>query len=103
MMAASFYGSLPTYVFPSSGACVLSKFVSATAPAIEFTDSFYEDPCAVGPERQIDDALGDMISQGVSTLLVVGDNDVLGLVTTTDIRGERPPPDFFSVPLGRGR
>jgi hypothetical protein len=33
MMAASFYGSLPTYVFPSPGAGVLSKFVSATAPA----------------------------------------------------------------------
>jgi hypothetical protein len=81
MMAASFHGSLPTYVFPSPGAGVLSKFVSATAPAIELmTDSFYEDPCAVGPERQIDDALGGMISQGVSD-----------------------PAYFFRVPLVTGR
>ena len=29
-MAASFHGSLPTYLFPSPGGGVLSKFVSAT-------------------------------------------------------------------------
>ena len=90
-MAPSSYGSLPTYVLRPPGAGALSKFVSATAPAIELmTDFCYEDPCVVSPERQIDDALGDMISQGVGALLVVGDNDVLGLVTATDIRGERP-------------
>jgi CBS domain-containing protein len=92
MMAPSSYGSLPTYVLRSPGAGALSKFVSATAPCIELmTDFCYEDPCVVSPERQIDAALGDMISQGVGALLVVGDNDVLGLVTATDIRGERPP------------
>ena len=72
MMAASFYGSLPTYVFPSPGAGVLSKFVSATAPAIELmTDSFYEDPCAVGPERQIDDAFEDAEDMGANVVRVI--------------------------------
>ena len=72
MMADSFYGSLPTYVFPSPGAGELSKFVSATAPAIELmTDSFYEDPCAVGPERQIDDV-------EATHLLAVEDAEDLG-------------------------
>jgi hypothetical protein len=52
MMAASFYGSLPTYVFPSPGVGVLSKFVSATAPAIELmTDFCYEDQTEVSSEE----------------------------------------------------
>ena len=90
-MARSFYGSLPTYVLPTPSAGALWKFVSATAPAIELmTDFRYEDPCVVAPGRQIDAALGDMISLGVSALLVVGDNDVLGLATATDIRDARP-------------
>jgi CBS domain-containing protein len=91
MRAPSSHGSLPTFVLRSPGAAACSRFVSATAPAIELmTDFCYEDPCVVVPERQIDDALGDMISQGVGALLVVGNNDVLGLVTAADIRGEQP-------------
>jgi hypothetical protein len=90
-MAASLDRSLPTHVLPSSGPGSLSRFVPATAPAFELmTDFSYEDPCVVAPDRQIDYALEDMISHGVRALLVVGDNDVVGLVTAADIMGDRP-------------
>jgi CBS domain-containing protein len=103
MMAPSSYGSLPTFVLRSPGVDARSRFFSATAPAIELmTDFCYEDPCVVAPERQIDDALGDMISQGVGALLVVGDNDVLGLVTATDIRGSERPRRFLQRSSHKG-
>lgn len=54
MIAPSSYGSLPTYVLRSPGVGTRSKFVSATALAIELmTDFCYEDPCVVPSERQI--------------------------------------------------
>jgi hypothetical protein len=44
----------------------LLRFVPVTAPAIaRMRESSYGDPCVVAPDRQIDDALGDVISHGL--------------------------------------
>jgi hypothetical protein len=44
----------------------------------------------VTADRQIDDALGDMVSLGVRALLVRRDQRIVGPVTSYDIQGERP-------------
>jgi CBS-domain-containing membrane protein len=44
----------------------------------------------VEPDRQIDDALTDMIRLGVRALLVAKEQRLVGLVTSYDIQGERP-------------
>src|SRR5438270_13826218 len=54
------------------------------------TDFTREHPVTIDPERQIDDALDDMIRMGVRALLVVRDQRIVGLVTSYDIQGERP-------------
>jgi len=60
-------------------------------PAIlAVTDFTREHPVTIDPERQIDDALDDMIRMGVRALLVVKDQRILGLITSYDIQGERP-------------
>jgi len=44
----------------------ITRFVPVTAPAIaRMRMSSYGDPCVVSPDRQIDDALGDVISHGL--------------------------------------
>jgi CBS domain-containing protein len=55
------------------------------APALEG-----EAAHVVAPDRQIDDALHDMIVFGVRLLLVVRDQAVAGVITAYDIMGERP-------------
>jgi CBS domain-containing protein len=65
------------------------------------TDLAAEAPHVVTPERRIDDALGDMIAFGVRLLLVVRDGDVVGVVTSYDIMGERPI-QFLHDPLRSG-
>ncbi len=60
-------------------------------PAIlAVTDFTREHPVTIDPERQIDDALDDMIRMGVRALLVVRDQRIVGLITSYDIQGERP-------------
>ena len=62
-----------------------------TDPAIYAITDFKRDyPMTVEAERQIDDALTDMIHLGVRALLVAKDQRLVGLVTSYDIQGERP-------------
>lgn len=67
------------------------QFLQANDPAIHaVTDFTREHPATVDEERQIDDALADMVRLGVRALLVVRDQRVVGLITSYDIQGERP-------------
>jgi CBS-domain-containing membrane protein len=91
MAESSVFGS------PISGARLVSPVTPAapllhpSAPAIALmTDLATEAPHVVPPERPIDDALRDMIAFGVRLLLVVRDTEVVGVVTSYDIMGERP-------------
>jgi CBS domain-containing protein len=60
-------------------------------PAIYAITDFKRDyPMTVDAERQIDDALGDMIRLSVRALLVAKEKRLVGLVTSYDIQGERP-------------
>ena len=60
-------------------------------PAIyAITDLKRDYPMTVDAERQIDDALGDMIRLSVRALLVAKEQRLVGLVTSYDIQGERP-------------
>jgi CBS domain-containing protein len=60
-------------------------------PALQvMTDFTTKFPITVAPERQIDEALADMIRFGVRALLVAHDNHVVGLITSYDIEGPRP-------------
>lgn len=64
---------------------------AATDPALSVMVDFVRDyPIMVGPERHIDEALQDMRSSGVRTLLVTRQRAVVGLITAYDIQGERP-------------
>jgi CBS domain-containing protein len=65
--------------------------LSSSDPAVlAVTDFTREHPVTIDPERQIDDALDDMIRMGVRALLVVKDQRIVGLITSYDIQGERP-------------
>jgi CBS domain-containing protein len=60
-------------------------------PAIyALTDFTREYPVTVDAERQIDDALHDMIRLGVRALLVANEQRLVGLITSYDIQGEKP-------------
>lgn len=60
-------------------------------PAIYAITDFKRDyPMTVDAERQIDEALSDMIRLSVRALLVAKDQRLVGLVTSYDIQGERP-------------
>jgi len=66
-------------------------FLDPSDPAIHaITDFTREHPVTVDEERQIDDALHDMIHLGVRAMLVVREQRVVGLITSYDIQGERP-------------
>jgi CBS-domain-containing membrane protein len=67
------------------------QFLSPNDPAIlAITDFTREHPVTVDAERQIADALNDMINLGVRALLVYKDQRIVGLITSYDIQGERP-------------
>ena len=67
------------------------QFLSPGDPAIlAITDFTREHPVTVDAERQIDDALSDMIILGVRALLVLEEQHIVGLITSYDIQGERP-------------
>jgi CBS domain-containing protein len=57
---------------------------------LAITDFTREYPVTVAADRQIDDALADMVSLGVRALLVRKDQRIVGLLTSYDIQGERP-------------
>jgi CBS domain-containing protein len=60
-------------------------------PAIYALTDFKRDyPMTVDAERQIDDALSDMIRLSVRALLVAKEQRLVGLITSYDIQGERP-------------
>ena len=89
MIEPSFYASSPAkahLVAPSTASTLLPE-----SPALDvMTDLATETAHVVAPDRQIDDALHDMILFGVRLLLVVHDQAVIGIVTSYDITGERP-------------
>jgi CBS domain-containing protein len=65
--------------------------VALTDPALRLlTDFVWEHPLTVSRESTIDDALRQMIRTGVRALLVVQSEVVTGLITSSDIQGERP-------------
>jgi len=67
------------------------QFLDPGDPAIHaVTDFTREHPVTVDEERQIDDALGDMIHLGVRAMLVMREQRIVGLITSYDIQGERP-------------
>jgi DeoR family transcriptional regulator, catabolite repression regulator len=67
------------------------QYLDPSDPAIyAITDFTREHPVTVDEERQIDDALHDMIHLGVRAMLVVREQRIVGLITSYDIQGERP-------------
>jgi CBS domain-containing protein len=67
------------------------QFLDPNDPALHaITDFTREHPVTVDEERQIDDALGDMIHLGVRAMLVLREQRIVGLITSYDIQGERP-------------
>jgi CBS domain-containing protein len=65
--------------------------LSPNDPAVlAITDFTREHPVTVDVDRQIDDALNDMIRLGVRALLVYKEHRIVGLITSYDIQGERP-------------
>jgi CBS domain-containing protein len=67
------------------------QYLDPSDPAIHaITDFTREHPVTVDEERQIDDALHDMIHLGVRAMLVVREQRIVGLITSYDIQGERP-------------
>lgn len=72
------------------------------SPALEvMTDLTDEAAHVVTPDQQIDLALNDMIRYGVRLLLVARDSDVVGIITSYDIMGERPI-QFLEGTFGTG-
>jgi signal-transduction protein with cAMP-binding, CBS, and nucleotidyltransferase domain len=68
-----------------------ARHVAVTDTAVRVvTDFTREPPMTVTEDRLIDDALRDMITAGVRALLVVRGDLVSGLITSSDIQGERP-------------
>jgi len=69
-----------------------TRYLPLDAPATEVMTDFRDRwAVTVEPDEPIDAALERMKGQGVRMLLVIGDREeVIGLVTATDIQGERP-------------
>ncbi len=65
--------------------------MSLNDPAVRAMNDFAREyPVTEDEDRQVDDALGDMVRLGVRALLVVHERRVTGLITSYDIEGERP-------------
>jgi CBS domain containing-hemolysin-like protein len=66
--------------------------VTPDSPALHvMTDLARVSPATIGPQAPLVDANQFMITRGVRLLLVVDESDViLGLITATDLLGERP-------------
>jgi CBS domain-containing protein len=70
----------------------LAARVTPDSPALHvMTDLARVSPATIGPQAPLVDANQFMITRGVRLLLVVDESDViLGLITATDLLGERP-------------
>ena len=70
----------------------LPERVTADSPATDvMTDFAKVAAMTIGPCASLDDANQRMIASGVRLLFVTGrDNDIMGVITATDILGERP-------------
>jgi CBS domain containing-hemolysin-like protein len=70
----------------------LAARVTPDSPALQvMTDLARVSPATIGPQAPLVDANQFMITRGVRLLLVVDESDViLGLITATDLLGERP-------------
>jgi CBS domain-containing protein len=80
----SYSGRLPPRTTPFNR-------IQLSDPAINAMNDFTRQyPVTVDEDRQIGAALSDMARLGVRSLLVVTDLQVVGLITSYDIEGERP-------------
>ncbi len=70
----------------------LPQWVTLESPGVDvMTDLAHIVPETISPNATIDEANQAMIRRGVRLLLVINDSQViLGLITTTDILGEKP-------------
>ena len=70
----------------------LPERVTAESHAVDvMTDSPKVAAMTIGPCASLDDANQRMIASAVRLLFVIGrDNDIVGIITATDIMGERP-------------
>lgn len=77
------------YIKPSQ---VLPEHVTPTSPALDvMTDLRLTTAVTVSPAKTVDDALQIMVHKGVRLLLVEDlDGRVMGLITSSDIQGEKP-------------
>jgi CBS domain-containing protein len=91
--------SLPATV--DLGSPLVSALTLDSPGIAAMTDFSCESPIIVSPERQIDDALHEMIISGIRALLVVSGKTVVGLITAADILGARPI-QFLQNPLCQG-
>ncbi len=96
-MESQFYRAMPQLRLKSEDAYYLpnltiAPLVSANSPAVEvMTDLHRIAAVTIAFDALIDDANQQMISHGVRTLIVVDDDrHVIGIVTSTDILGEKP-------------
>ncbi|MDE2248353.1 MAG: CBS domain-containing protein [Pseudomonadota bacterium] len=65
--------------------------LAAEDPALTAMADFHRScPVTVEPQQKIDAALQQMIGAGVRTLLVMADQQLVGLITAYDIQGQRP-------------
>ena len=97
-MKGSLFGSMSLLPMRKFGDPVLPRRsildgrpLELSDPAIYALTDFKRDyPMTVDAERQIDDALSDMIRLSVRALLVAKEQRLVGLITSYDIQGERP-------------
>ena len=64
-------------------------YVRRDDPAVKvMTDFTHESATTIGAERRLDDALNELFRSSVRVLLVTSEQQVMGLVTVCDLRGE---------------
>ena len=79
-----------------------SMSLAEDAPASSLMTDFAVTPAASVPaDRHVDAALNDMILAGVRALVVMSNDEVIGLITVSDIIGEKPI-KFLQSPLCTG-
>jgi CBS-domain-containing membrane protein len=90
------YRPLPKTPVSTAGCYLLDAFnppsVNADSPAILVMTDLSQVPSAtIQSDASLDEANHSMLVRGVRLLLVVGDrNQLIGLVTTVDVLGEKP-------------
>jgi CBS domain-containing protein len=65
-------------------------YVRINDPAVRVMNDFtHEAPWTIGEDCPVDDALDDMFRLGVRAFLVAREQQVIGFITSDDIKGER--------------